>query len=121
MFWNDCHHFYLLSLKKYQFDEIHLIVIVFMLGFLYCNDVYESLVAVVFVVIAVALLGSLDFVGTHPSYECFLLCDTCSIFHCCICSDHCTVFDCFHCNLMILVSLQFLSSLCNIGPIVEHW
>ena len=72
MFWNDCHCFYLLSLKKYQFDEIHLIVIVFVLGFLYCNDVYESLIAVVFVVIAVALLGSLDFISTHPSYECLL-------------------------------------------------
>ena len=102
-------------------------MIVFVLGFLYCNNAYQSLIAVVFVAIAVALLGSLDFVGTRPTYEC-LLCDTCSTFHCCIRSnhcmcvhDHCTVFDCFHCNLVILVSLLFLPSLCNIRPIVEHW
>ena len=65
-----CHCCYPCSLTKYQSDEIHLTVIVFVLGFSCCNGENESLIAVVFVAIATALLGSLDFIGTHPSYEC---------------------------------------------------
>ena len=126
MLHNDCHCFFPWSLKKYQCDDINLTVIVFALGFLYCNSECKSMIAVVFVAIAVTLLGSLDFIGIIPA-EC-LPCDTCSTFHCCIHSnhcmhvhDHCPVFDCCHCNLVILVSLPFLPGLCNIGPIVEHW
>ena len=70
-----------LVFDEYQYDEIHLSVIVFVLGFLYCNGECECLIAVVSVATDVTLLGSLDFAGACPSYECFP-CNTYSTFHC---------------------------------------